>query len=239
MENLIHSIAKTENQAIFEYKLIYHPVSWATRDQWVWPEKDVKLLQVFDSVSDIDLVLDVLENKRVCVQAGGAVGVWPLRLSKEFDWVYTFEPHPHNYRCLALNALDEGENIIASNMALGEKFGLISLSLMSHETDNHGAFQVCIENGLIEQVIPMTVIDSLCLPVCDLIYLDIEGLELYALKGAEATIKNCRPVIAVEDKGLSAAYGIDKGDIEKWLVSKFNYKVIARPHRDIILVPND
>jgi FkbM family methyltransferase len=193
---------------------------------------------VFGSVSDLDLVLPLVKNKRVCVQAGGAVGVWPLRLSKEFEVVYTYEPHPHNFRCLALNCLDEGENIIAINSALGDKFGRISLTLMEHETNNHGAFQVSEALGLTGKIIPLTVIDALDLVECDLIYLDIEGLELMALMGAKETIKKCRPVIAVEDKGLSTVYGYNKGQIEEWLISNFDYRVVARPHRDVILVPN-
>jgi FkbM family methyltransferase len=218
------------------YKHILHPVPWAERDMWIWPEDDVKLLAVFDSVSDLDLVLPLVKEKRICIQAGGAVGVWPLRLSKEFELVYTYEPHPHNFRCLAFNCLDEGENIIATNAALGEKFGRISLTLMDHETNNHGAFQVSEGSGLTGRIIPITMIDALHLDVCDLIYLDIEGLELFALMGAEETIRKCKPVIAIEDKGLSEAYGHKKGVAEEWLIKNFGYVVVARPHRDVILV---
>jgi hypothetical protein len=79
-------------------------------------------------------------------------------------------------------------------------------------------------------------IDSLSLPNCDLIYLDIEGYEMLALFGAANTISNYFPVIAVEDKGLSETFGYKKGDIEYYLIHEWDYKVVERPGRDVILV---
>jgi len=222
----------------YSYKIIEKPVAWNKLPHWMWPEFDEKLFAVFDSVSDLDSVLHLVKSRKVCVQAGGAVGVWPLRLSSEFDWVYTYEPHPQNFRCLMTNCF-EVDNVIAQNAAIGEKFGRISLTLMDHEENNHGAFQVSEAAGLTGKVIPITMIDALRLPECGLIYLDIEGMEKHALTGAEETIKRCRPVIAVEDKGLSEIYGSHKGDLENWLITEHNYRVVARPHRDVILVPND
>jgi hypothetical protein len=42
-------------------------------------------------------------------------------------------------------------------------------------------------------------------------------------------------VVVVEDKGLSSRFGVDMGDAEKWL-QKFGYRVVDRPHRDVVLV---
>jgi hypothetical protein len=41
-------------------------------------------------------------------------------------------------------------------------------------------------------------IDDMHLPSCDLIQLDIEGYELFALQGAQRTIEQYRPVIMIE-----------------------------------------
>lgn len=68
-----------------------------------------------------------------------------------------------------------------------------------------------------------------------LVYLDIEGFELNALMGATETIRKYRPVIALEDKGLSEKYGTPKGAVEEWLASQFDYVVLKRVHRDVIL----
>jgi hypothetical protein len=53
--------------------------------------------------------------------------------------------------------------------------------------------------------VPVFLIDDLNLPVCNLIHLDIEGYEPFALEGAKETLVRCRPVVAIEN-------------CEKWLV---------------------
>jgi hypothetical protein len=74
-------------------------------------------------------------------------------------------------------------------------------------------------------------IDDLYLTACDLIILDIEGSEPFALEGARATIDKFKPVIMVEDRGL-------KGAKKDWSHSFPGYNPLRiRTHRDTILVP--
>lgn len=47
-------------------------------------------------------------------------------------------------------------------------------------------------------LIQVETIDSWCMHRLDFLKLDVEGCELAALRGAQATIERCRPVIAVE-----------------------------------------
>lgn len=219
------------------FKTLQVPVNWHENDSWLWPELDTKLLQVFHSVSDIDIAMKYVKDKSVVIQAGGAAGIWPLRLSQLFERVYTFEPHPINFRCLAMNCLLNAENIYAFNAAVGENNRPIHLDLLPWEENNHGAFQVTnIGEG---NYIPTFTIDQLTLASCGLIYLDIEGFELFALKGAYNTIRKYRPVVVVEDKGLSESYQYKQGDIEKWMFQEFKYTVAERPARDVVLIPND
>ena len=132
-----------------------------------------------------------------------------------------------NFRCLCTNA--PAENIFKFNAALGDVHRGVGLSL---RPDNVGAHHV---DGAGD--IPTLLIDDLALQGCDLIYLDIEGYELPALRGAESTIERCKPVISIEDKGMSERYGIAKGEAEAWLGSRFNYRVAERVRRDVVLVP--
>src|SRR5687767_12330423 len=37
--------------------------------------------------------------KRVCIQAGGALGMYPRLWAKDFEQVFTFEPDPLNFYC--------------------------------------------------------------------------------------------------------------------------------------------
>lgn len=178
--------------------------------------------------ADLEAVYPLCRSFRVAVQAGGNCGIWPAALGKKFERVYTFEPDPMNFRCLCANA--PAENIIKFNAALGYRHEMIDLV---RQPDNCGAHSVArdAKGGL-----PTLCIDDLSLRECDLIYLDIEGYEFRALRGALATIERCHPVIVVEDKGLSERYGSARGDIEKWLGAEFGYRVAARPHKDVVLV---
>ena len=190
-----------------------------------WPERDVHCRQVvFNTTRDMEHALNLCTEMNVCVQAGGNAGVWPAWLAEHFHTVYTFEPDPENFRCLVQNV---PENVITLQAALGNNHGTIALS---GDPANCGAYFV---EG--EGPIPTLQIDDLHLPACDLIVLDIEGMESMALDGARDTIRRHRPVLLYEDKGLSRRYGVEKGEIEERMAG-LGYKVAHRIHRDVILV---
>lgn len=132
------------------------------------------------------------DNKRVAVQAGGFTGIYPKLLSQMFEEVYTFEPSSLNFHCLVNNC--QTENVHKFNGVLGDVNRLISIG--GGLDVNPGMFRV-VEAGNVP-TIPQFRIDDLKLNACDLIQLDIEGRELYALAGAEETISKFKPVICCE-----------------------------------------
>jgi len=197
-----------------------------TVNGYLWPAEDRGCRAVaFDWASDLDIAYEHVTNWNAVIQAGGNCGVWPKLLAERFGTVYTFEPDPLNFHCLARNC-DE-LNIVKMQAALGVEGKPIK---MRGARNNCGALQVD-EGG----PIPVVAIDSLHLD-CGLIYLDIEGCEGRALEGARETIARCRPVIAIENKGLSRYYGASKDEIEQ-MVLDMGYEVVARPHRDVVFVP--
>jgi hypothetical protein len=66
-----------------------------------------------------------------------------------------------------------------------------------------------------------------------LIYLDIEGSELPALKGGQATISAFKPVIVLEEKGLGRKFGYQDEDIRVFL-RKFGYKPVLSIANDVV-----
>ncbi len=208
------------------------PEGYRLERGYLWPAEDRECAAVvFDMTKDLEIAYRAVEERgqgfRVAVQAGGNCGVWPKIMGERFETVYTFEADPVNFRCLCANA--PAENIFKVNAALGFQRGCVDLA---RDPANIGAHYVHRSGA-----IPVLQIDDLCLDACDLIYLDIEGFELKALHGGAETITRHRPVIVVEDKGLSSRYGSPKGEIERWLQC-FGYRVAARPHRDVVLVPS-
>jgi FkbM family methyltransferase len=134
-------------------------------------------------------ILQFVEDWSVCVQAGGHKGLYPKKLAKLFDTVYTFEPYYENYTDLIKNCTEE--NIIPQYAALGayEK----RTSMLRTQQDNSG--NILIADG---DDVDMITIDSLSLNRCGLIQLDIEKYEMFALMGAMRTIETFKPVIIIE-----------------------------------------
>jgi FkbM family methyltransferase len=144
----------------------------------------------------LDHVLTLVARPRVAVQAGGNLGIFPKRLAQVCEAVYTFEPDAACFASLSANAPES--NILRFQAALGYERRLVGTSGVrraGRSTTWHEGLTHVVEGA---GVIPTLRIDDLQLPVCDLIYLDIEGSEPEALRGAEATLARCRPVLAVE-----------------------------------------
>lgn len=196
---------------------------------WLWPEADEKCHKVvFDWSKDLEVAYKHCRAFDFAVQAGGNMGVWPWLLAKKFKGVLTFEPDPVCFECLEYNTRGL-DNVTAYRMGLMEDTTFCTLK---NDTPNNLGAQYLQAGG---GDIMATSIDAQMLDACDLIYLDIEGAEMSALKGAVETISLFKPVIVVEDKKLSERFGYAKGDIENWLAMEFGYKVVARPHRDVVL----
>jgi FkbM family methyltransferase len=170
-------------------------------------------------------------QRDVVVQAGGNCGFYPKQYAKLFKTVYTFEPEWLNFHCLNLNVTEP--NVIKNQSCLGDKHQLVNLAI---KEKNRGKNYI---NGA--GILPTYCIDDLNLEVCNLIHLDIEGYEYFALRGAENTIKKCRPVIVVEmwDK-LDNRFGENINEKTMQYLSDMKYTYIKTLHdSDKLFLPNE
>lgn len=204
---------------------------WTGRTRWAWPEGDRKLIGVFHQVADVDVIMrHVPEGRRsVCVQAGGACGVWALRFSQFFETVYTFEPLADNFRCLMENLAGQ-DRILAAHCALSSHAARVRVQNDVCEADNWGAGYIVPD----ESGVPAITLDSLELPALDLLQLDVEGAELQAVMGALKTIERYSPTICLEIKPLPHLPTGYEMPVE--LLEGIGYRVAERVHRDVILV---
>jgi FkbM family methyltransferase len=201
------------------------------RDGWLWPSTDTECYKaVMREHGDSAFAVAHLGRsgrRGIALQAGGNCGVWALRLGNVFKQVITFEPDPLNFECLVANTRGL-KHITRFQAALGDRPGFVGLSV---DPQNVGATFVS-GAGLV----PVMQIDALGLPGLDYLVLDIEGYELYALRGAETTLDKYRPVVQLEEKGLGARLFDQKsGEAAEFLCSRFGYKVIHRVHNDLVL----
>lgn len=195
-----------------------------------WPVLDSECWTATLGIVDSSVAQAVAKVKshRTCIQAGGNVGVYPERLARIFAKVITFEPDPKLFTFLRYNA--GYPKIQPVNAALSDEAGYVGINRNPH---NIGQAHVAGDGN-----IPTMRIDDFECDDVDLIYLDIEGYEMKALRGATETIRRCRPTIVIEENGLSERYGVAKGETPAWLCREFGYSVAAEIGRDVILVPN-
>ena len=198
------------------------------RDGWWWPKHDVACWRYLSRRQDVPAnVSAYTEQQRVVVQAGGNAGMYVKKYEDIFDTVYTFEPDPINFYCLTKNT---SNRTIKFQGCLGNETNFVNLSYdeTHHKKPNSGGYRV---KGIGN--IPTLILDNFNLPIVDLIHLDIEGFEKFALLGAIETIKRCKPVIALELNGLAEKYNHTNNDV-KQLVIELGYVETGIVDDDIV-----
>ena len=203
-------------------------------ERWLWPVYDKESYQV--QISDdtlYDHIEPFLKNKQIMVQAGGNCGVMLEKFVLNFGLVYTFEPDPLNFYCLTMNL--PYSNLIKFQACVGRDHKLISLNNgYSSEIQDVGA--VHINERLPTGNVPTLKIDDLNLDSCDLIQLDTEGFEFYALMGAHKTIEKYHPVLCLEmNPHWARRYGVSLEQIEDF-VFKLGYQFKSSHMEDRIYV---
>lgn len=169
-----------------------------------WPDCDgddfdFRLQRVYTARLAADQIASGVSQHRVCVQAGGHIGLWPRALSARFDTVYTFEPDAENWACLAKNVT--APNVFMARGVLGAQPGGVSMA----RTKSKSGIWRTSPGGQI----PTYTIDGLGLTACDAIVLDVEGDEWKAILGAEATIRRYRPLVWLEARLAQTACAIE------------------------------
>ena len=163
-------------------------------NKWVWPAADQKSWEGQQEYLDlVKYILPHLKGNSVMVQAGGNCGRLLSSFVDHFNFIYTFEPDPINFYCLSQNV--SADNVYKIQACLGKSNGTTRVQQLIRPDRPHdtGGVHVCGDGYL-----PMLSIDSLNLPQCDLIQLDVEGYEYNALLGAIETINKYKPVLCVE-----------------------------------------
>jgi FkbM family methyltransferase len=157
---------------------------------------DVEDGRVMYQGKKLKAALAYCEKFRTAVDIGAHCGTWSYYLSKRFKKVHAFEPVLEHRECFALNV--PNDNVTLHPCAIGAEEGMIAITT---EPTSSGDSRV---NGSGD--IPMYTLDSFNLKQVDFIKIDTEGYELFAVRGAEQTIKRCRPVMVVEQKGHGVEY---------------------------------
>ena len=175
---------------------------------------------VYES-KEVDLAVGLLMLRReyygpgvIAIDGGANIGVHTIEWAKamsQFGQVVAFEPQERIFYALAGNiVINNCHNAFALQKGLGERNEVIEMPVPDYTRP--GSFgglelksppilgQVGTGQEPIEARAPVEIIrlDSLAIPRCDFIKLDLEGMELDALKGGAEMIEEFRPALLVE-----------------------------------------
>lgn len=201
------------------------PTFRGSREALKWNRRDLPT---------VDRLVDLCRQHRVAVQAGGHLGIFAKRLAASFEAVYTFEAAADLFVLMTQNAPEP--NIHRYQAALGYHRQMVGTARVRRDGKPHAHEGVTHIAGA--GPIPTLQVDDLRLSACDLLLLDIEGWELYALMGADATLRVHRPVVCVEVNRNLTYLGLEPADVRRYLDDR-GYQRALRLEADEIYLPRE
>ncbi len=157
------------------------------------------------SFAEQRLLSQVVRPGFVVVEAGANIGAHTSHLARcvgPDGEVHAFEPQRIVFQTLCANvALNQCTNVYAYQAALGAETGSVLVPAMNPEIRaNFGG--VSLQGVIAGERVQQFTLDSLDLPACHVIKVDVEGMEVEVLKGAVGTIESYRPIMYLEnDRG--------------------------------------
>jgi len=142
----------------------------------------------------------------VAVEAGANIGAFSVGLSRlltSSGTLYVFEPQRQVFQLLCANlALSQCSNVHALPFGLGPTTATLKVPAIDYTSAGNFGGVALGQTG--SEQVAVHPLDCWELDQCQFIKIDVEGMELDVLRGAEATIRRCRPVLYVEDDRESA-----------------------------------
>ena len=152
--------------------------------------------------AELDCLGQILKSGDVVVDVGANIGTHTVFFSQKVSpggLVYAFEPQRITFEFLCANlALNGLLNVIPLQNGASDLPGEIVVPILNPAiAQNFAALK--IEGHAAGDFVKVQPLDTLGLKRCNLIKIDVEGMELKVLKGAEKTIRDCRPLLFVEN----------------------------------------
>jgi FkbM family methyltransferase len=177
-----------------------------------------KSLELYGEFSEgeIDLFRQIVPPGAVVVEVGANIGTHTLFFARQAGHagaVVAFEPQRIVFQCLCANmALNSVTNVECRQQAVGAAAGEVRVPALDPSREgNYGGLS--LDGHQQGESTPLVTIDSLNLPRCAMIKIDVEGMERAVLEGAAKTIARLMPVLYVEndrrEKALELVRTID------------------------------
>ncbi len=154
------------------------------------------------SKGETDLMSQIVVPGMVVVEAGANVGAHTVFLAQAVrpgGFVLAFEPQRVVFQTLCANlAINNITNVDARQLAVGEAPGTVLVPTLDFGQEfNFGGVSLGdYEHG---EPVAVVTLDSLKLPRCDLVKIDVEGMEKAVVDGARETLARFKPLLYVEN----------------------------------------
>ncbi len=177
--------------------------------------RDLLMRGIYEPRTTI-LLKKVVKRGDTVIDIGAHIGYYTLlfsRLVGERGKVYAFEPEPRNYALLSKNIkLNKAKNIIPLQNAVSNKKGTTRLY---QDEDNPGEHSTVVQSGRFVEVESITIDDFITsskVKRVDVIKMDIEGGEFFALLGTLKTIKqnNLKIIMELSHKTLKSGCNLEE-----------------------------
>lgn len=153
------------------------------------------------------------------VDGGANNGQWAVAMIERFKTVHAFEP--------MAGLCPQIPGVCVHTAALMDRCGTVGLVMPPKRRSDRSRHVVAGED------IPAVSVDALELVDCGLIKLDVEGAELFALRGAEETIKRDHPVLIVEVDRHCKRFGYEPKDLLGWIAAH-GYREVYSSKPDVV-----
>ncbi len=185
----------------------FNAVTESRYGQMIYNRNDIYIGKSFEkygefSYGEAHLFESVLKPGMTVVEIGANIGSHTICLSQlvgDTGRVYALEPQRLVFQLLCGNmAINSALNVECLQAAAGSEKGSIMVPELDPRASNNvgGLGLGGFDSG---KEVPVMTIDSLGLKQCHFIKADVEGMEEDALRGAEETIKRCKPILYVEN----------------------------------------
>ncbi len=172
-----------------------------------WIQQHIFFFGVYD-VPGINYIKRTLKPGDVFIDIGANIGTYSISASGCLDkemggTIYAFEPVSSIYKRLIDNIeLNQVDNILPNKLGIIDDNKTINLYLSSNENLGMSSiFHHDTESGEVEKVEAIRLDDFISennIKKVDLVKIDIEGAEIFALKGMVETLKKFTPILLVE-----------------------------------------
>ncbi|QWF70319.1 FkbM family methyltransferase [Methylomonas paludis] len=189
--------------------------------------------------SELDNILAVIKqlpDNCVIVDAGANIGLVSIPIAQAVlprnGLVYAFEVQRMLFYALCGSAaLNDLDNLIVKNLALGSTAGLLHAGKPDYsQAQDFGLFSLVNQAENQAEQIEVVTIDSLGLPRLDFLKIDVEGMEIDVLKGSRNTIQQHLPWCWIE------YWKVDIADIKAQFAG-LEYKFYLMDSLNMLCVP--